>query len=129
VKAVRTLLAVGMLTPVLGCSLFPFEMSGQVRIYVTNTDDADYSLQIAELTKAWAVGANEGGEFDADVGGRVLFLVFDAECTVIGRYGIGPGSYQVTIRVEERPVADLQQASGPMLGGPLLMGAPVCPNS
>jgi hypothetical protein len=129
VRRVQLLLGVAILAPVIGCSLLPYQRSGPVRVYVTNTDDAAYTIQIAELREAWAVRASASGGFGAEIDGQVLFLVFDADCTVIGRYGIGPGWYHVTIKtVDQRPVADIQDAAGGMLAGPLLSGTAICPS-
>ncbi|HET6745298.1 MAG TPA: hypothetical protein VFH90_05530, partial [Candidatus Limnocylindria bacterium] len=64
-RRIQLLLAVAILAPAIGCSLYG--RSGPVRIYVTNRDDAAYDIQIAELREAWAVGASASGGFDAEV--------------------------------------------------------------
>jgi hypothetical protein len=114
----------GWATPVLasallaGCGLIP----GHVIVSVRNDDPATYTIQFAELNTAWSVGPLEAGVLETDLDHQSLLLVFDEDCAVVARYGIGPGVNGMTITDGN---ADLREANA-SLGGPPLPEAPRC---
>lgn len=109
----------------LGGCLFPdgrVSPPGRLFVWVGNEDESAFRVQIAELRQAWDVASEERGVLSADVPGKVLLLVFDEECSVVGRYGVGPGS--VTIRIREAQ-PDLRAVDGVELA-PQLQPSAIC---